>query len=84
VDQPFQYFVGIDWGTQNHRVAVLDSDGQVVEQYDAAHSGDGLVALVNKLKQRTECVPARVAIGIEVAWGALVETLVESGSPCSL
>jgi transposase len=79
VDQPFQYFVGIDWGTQTHRVAVLDGDGRAVEQYDAAHSGDGLVALVNKLKQRTGCEPALVAIGIEVAWGALVETLVESG-----
>ncbi|RZU35761.1 IS110 family transposase [Edaphobacter modestus] len=79
MDQLFQYFVGIDWGTQTHRVAVLDGNGRVVEQYDAAHSGDGLVALINKLKQRTECAPARVAIGIEVAWGALVETLVESG-----
>lgn len=79
MDKTFQYFVGIDWGTQTHRVAVLDGDGRAIEQYDAAHSGDGLVALVNKLKQRTACEPALVAIGIEVAWGALVETLVESG-----
>jgi molecular chaperone DnaK (HSP70) len=79
MEEPFRYFVGIDWGTQNHRVAVLDRDGQSIEQYDAAHSGEGLVALVDKLKQRTACEPALVAIGIEVAWGALVETLVENG-----
>ncbi|MGI4755947.1 MAG: IS110 family transposase, partial [Janthinobacterium lividum] len=79
MEQPFRYFVGIDWGTQAHRVAVLNQDGRVIEQYDSAHSGEGLVALVNKLKQRTACGPAPVAIGIEVAWGALVETLVESG-----
>lgn len=79
MEQSFQYFVGIDWGTQTHRVAVLDGTGRVVEQYDADHSGEGLVTLVNKLKQRTACEPAWVAIGIEVAWGALVETLVESG-----
>jgi transposase len=79
VEQSFQYFVGIDWGTQTHRVAVLDGSGRTVEQYDADHSGDGLVILVNKLKHRTACDPAMVAIGIEVAWGALVETLVESG-----
>lgn len=66
-------------GTQTHRVAVLDDSGRVLEQYDADHSGERLVVLVNKLKQRTTCEPASVAIGIEVAWGALVETLVESG-----
>ena len=51
----------------------------MIEQFDAEHSGDGLVVFVNKLKQRTACDPALVAIGIEVAWGALVETLVENG-----
>ncbi len=79
MQQSFQYFVGIDWGTQTHRVAVLDGTGRPVEQYNADHSGEGLVTLVNKLKQRTACEPALVAIGIEVAWGALVETLVEAG-----
>jgi transposase len=79
VEQSFQYFVGIDWGTQTHRVAVLDGTGRPVEQYNADHSGEGLVTLVNKLKQRTACEPALVALGIEVAWGALVETLVEAG-----
>ena len=78
MEEPFRYFVGIDWGTQTHRVAVLGADGRAIEQYDAAHSGEGLVALVTKLKQRTACEPALVAIGIEVAWGALVETLVEN------
>ena len=79
MEQVFQYFVGIDWGTQTHRVAVLDGTGRPVEQYNADHSGEGLVTLVNKLKQRTACEPASVAVGIEVAWGSLVETLVESG-----
>lgn len=79
MEQPFRYFIGIDWGTQTHRVAVLDAGGRAIEQYDAAHSGEGLVSLVNKLKQQTACEPALVAIGIEVAWGALVETLVDNG-----
>ena len=74
-----EYFVGIDWGTQTHRIAVMDRNGRVIEQFDAEHSGEGLVVLVNRLKQRTACDPVLVAIGIEVAWGALVETLVESG-----
>jgi transposase len=79
VEHSFQYFVGVDWGTQTHRVAVLDGSGRLIEQYNADHSGEGLVTLVNKLEQRTACESALVAIGIEVAWGALVETLVEGG-----
>lgn len=74
-----EYFVGIDWGTQIHRVAVLDGNGRVIEQYNADHSGEGLANLIKRLKQRAACEPGLVAIGIEVAWGALVETLVEAG-----
>ena len=74
-----EYFVGIDWGTQTHRIVMMDRHGRVLEQFGAEHSGEGLVVLVNRLKQRTACDPALVAIGLEVAWGALVETLVESG-----
>jgi transposase len=65
-EESLEYFVGIDWGTQTHRIAMMDRNGRVIEQFDAEHSGEGLVVLVNRLKQRT-------------AWGALVETLVESG-----
>jgi transposase len=79
LDQRFGYFVGIDWGTQTHCVVLLDREGRAIEQYNVAHSGDGLITLVEKLQHRTACDPAAVAIAIEVAWGALVETLVEKG-----
>ncbi len=51
----------------------------MIEQYNAVHSGEGLVALVAKLKHVTVCEPSQVAVAIEVAWGALVGTLSESG-----
>ncbi|HEX4750112.1 MAG TPA: IS110 family transposase [Bryobacteraceae bacterium] len=79
MDQQFRYFVGIDWGTENHCVVLLDREGRAVEQYNVTHSGDGLFSLVERLNRRTLCDAAEVAVGIEVAWGALVETLVESG-----
>jgi transposase len=50
-----------------------------MEQYDAVHSGDGLCALVARLKKRTACNSSEVAVAIEVGWGALVETLIENG-----
>ena len=79
MDCQFRYFVGIDWGTQTHCVVLLDHEGRVIEQYNAVHSGEGLVALVAKLKHGTACEPNQVSVAIEVAWGALVETLIENG-----
>jgi hypothetical protein len=81
LDQRFHYFVGIDWGTQTHCVVLLDGEGRAIEQYYVTHSGDGLVTLVEKLQHRTACDPAKVAIAIEVAWGALVETWSRKASP---
>ena len=79
MDQRFRHFVGIDWGTQTHCVVLLDGEGRAIEQYNVAHSGEGLFTLVERLKQRTGCKPVEVAVAVEVAWGALIETLVENG-----
>ncbi len=69
LDQHFRYFVGIDWGTQTHCVVLLDGEGRAIEQYNVAHSGEGLFTLVERLKQRTGCEPVEVAVAVEVAWG---------------
>jgi hypothetical protein len=58
---------------------LLDGEGRAIEQYNVAHSGEGLFTLVERLKQQTNCKPAEVAVAVEVAWGALVSTLVENG-----
>ena len=79
LDQEYRFFVGIDWGTQTHRIVLLDGEGRAIEQYDAAHTGDGLQALVNRIVRSTACEPERVAIAIETSWGALVETLLDHG-----
>ena len=79
MDQEYRFFVGIDWGTQTHRIVLLDGEGRAIEQYDAAHTGDGLQGLVNRLVRSTACEPEMVAIAIETSWGALVETLLDRG-----
>ena len=50
LNQRFRYFVGIDWGTQTHCVVWLDGEGRAIEQYNVAHSGEGLCTLVERLK----------------------------------
>jgi activator of 2-hydroxyglutaryl-CoA dehydratase len=48
LNEQLQYFVGLDWGSENHRIVLLNHEGRVIEQYDAAHSGRGLEALVDR------------------------------------
>jgi len=79
LNEELQYFVGLDWGSENHRIILLNDEGRVIEQYDAAHSGRGLEALVDRLRKTCRCLPEKVGIAIEVSWGAVVETLTEAG-----
>jgi transposase len=79
LNEQLEYFVGLDWGSENHRIVLLNHEGRVIDQYDAAHSGRGLEALVDRLRRTCRCLPGDVGIAIEVSWGAVVETLTEAG-----
>ena len=71
----FDWFVGIDWATQAHEVCILDAGGTVVQRHSVPHSGDGLKDLVARLVRLCGGLIDRVAVGIEVPHGAVVETL---------
>ena len=73
------WFVGIDWAADAHEVCVVDHEGGVVERREVTHTTAGLQAFVDALLARAEGNPARIAIGIEVPRGALVELCVERG-----
>jgi transposase len=73
----FQYYVGIDWGTQKHRVCLMSHDGKVVEERWIEHGGEGLAELVAWLGKTAPSAPVEVAVAIEVPRGAIVETLAE-------
>lgn len=75
----FDWFVGIDWASLAHEVCVCDGTGKVVERRSVDHSGDGLRELADWLTQVGQGQPERVAVGIEVPHGAVVETLMERG-----
>ena len=78
MNEQLQYFVGVDWGTENHRVALLDLNGKQLDEYDAGHSGKDLAILLDRLRSACHCSPCAVGIAIEVSWGALVDTLMEN------
>jgi hypothetical protein len=75
----FQYFVGIYWGSERHRVCLMNRQGSVVEERWIEHSSSSLAELADWLRQQTLASPQALAAGIEIPRGAVVETLLEHG-----
>jgi transposase len=65
---------GIDLASEEHRLLVVDGEGRRLEQRRIAHSEQGIVALVRRLR---ELKVARVAI--ERPNGLVVDRLLEAG-----
>ena len=76
---PYDWFVGIDWGTQQHQVSGLDRDRRRVGERVVDHEGASLARLADWLWTLSEGQPQRVAVAIEVPRGAIVEGLLERG-----
>jgi transposase len=76
---PYEWFVGIDWGSQRHQVCVLDRDRRLVGERAVDHDGASLAQLVAWLWTLSAGQPERVSVAIEVPRGAIVEGLVERG-----
>ena len=79
MDSAFQFFAGIDWGSDKHRVCLTGRDGQILAERWIEHSGDSLAELAAWLRQHTSDSPSLLAAAIEIPRGAIVETLLEHG-----
>lgn len=75
----YGWYLGIDWGSEKHRACCMDVSGKVLEWRWVEHSGPGLAGLVDWLLGVSQQQPARLAVGIEVPRGVIVETLAERG-----
>src|ERR671910_2233038 len=72
------WFAGVDWGSQQHQVCVLDAAGKVVGERVFPHGGAGLVALCDWLVS-VAGHPGTVAVAIEVPHGPVVDALLDRG-----
>lgn len=72
-------FVGIDWGSEQHQVCVLDPRRKVLLEVSFGHSGSALAELAQTLLRLGDNEAGRIAVAIEVPRGAIVETLVDKG-----
>ena len=75
----FEFFAGIDWGSETHHVFVVDGDGETLGERAFPHSGAGLAEMTDWLLDTTNAQPHDVAVAIEVPHGPVVETMMERG-----
>jgi Transposase len=74
-----EWFVGIDWASENHRVCPVDACGQCVGERSVAHGGAMLGELCDWLMAGTGARPEAIAVAIEMPNGPVVEALLERG-----
>lgn len=65
---------GLDWATDDHAVAIVDSAGQVVAQFTVPHTAAGLRELVRRLS-----AAGTTEIAIERGDGPVVDALLAAG-----
>src|SRR3712207_26375 len=73
-----RWFAGVDWGSEEHQVCLLDVDGAVVGERSFRHDGAGLAALCDWLVS-VAGEPGAVAVAIEVPHGPVVDALLDRG-----
>jgi len=77
-DETRCWFAGVDWGSEQHQVCLLDATGKVVGERAFAHDGAGLVAMCDWLVSLAGH-PSTVAVAIEVPHGPVVDVLLDRG-----
>lgn len=75
----FSWYVGIDWGYEEHQVCLTDAVGQVVFQRRVPHTIAALTETCEQIAQRTGARPADIAVAIERPHGAVVEVCLDRG-----
>jgi len=78
-DGEYTLYVGIDWGSREHRVIVVDRERTVLHERRVEHGGAELAALAHWLVSLVDGAAATVAVGLEVPRGPIVETMLDHG-----
>lgn len=75
------WYVGIDWGSAEHAVCLLDARGQVCGERRVAHTAAAVHEAITWLRMQTGVGPEAIAVAIETPRGVLVDTLIDQGFP---
>ena len=78
-DSTYQFYLGVDWATEEHRVIVLDADRRVLHERTVRQEGVALEAFATWVSDLADGRVDTVAVALEVPRGAVVETLLARG-----
>lgn len=73
------HFAGLDWGSAEHALCVIDRSGEIVLQTQVSHSAEGLATMIKQLARLRPA--AEMPIAIERPSGLIVDTLIDAGHP---
>jgi transposase len=73
-------FVGIDWGSKNHTVCVLNAQGEKLLEREVRHHGDDVHEFISRLRELADDDMSTVAAAMEAPQGVMVEALLECGA----
>jgi len=79
MDKERRWFVGIDWGSQEHVVSLYDEDGNKIGQRKFPHGGTGLTDMIAWLLKASGGKPGEIHVALETPHGPIVEALLERG-----
>jgi transposase len=77
MDKERRWFVGIDWGSQEHVVSLCDEGGSKIGQRKFPHGGTGLTDMIAWLLKASGGQPGEIHVAIETPHGPIVEVLLE-------
>jgi transposase len=81
VVEQFEWFLGIDWGSERHAIGLLDATGRICGTRTVAPTAVAVDAALHWVQEQAGAAPGMIAVGIETPRGVLVDTVVEHGFP---
>ena len=80
MEESKEWYVGVDWASENHHVLVMNENGRKIGERIFKHGGEGLSAMTTWIMAISGAEQSsQVKIAIEVTSGPIVETLMERG-----
>lgn len=77
VSNTFDWFLGVDWGSETHQFCLVDARGDQILQRSVTHSADAVREALDWALRETGATTGAIAVGLEVPRGALVDTFLE-------
>lgn len=75
----YHWFVGIDWGTEQHTFCVVDAAGHVQGTRAVSNDLAGLTAAWHWVRGLSRTTPDRIAVGLETPRGLVVDAAMDQG-----